>query len=160
MEISNNTAVAFHYTLTNNAGEVLDSSEGSEPLLYLHGAGNIIPGLENALTGKKIGDTLKVAVPPEEAYGVIDSKMVQTVSIQMFEGMDVEVGMQFHADVSYGSGVITITAINGNEVTIDGNHPLAGEHLNFDVEIVDVRPATSDEIEHGHIHGAGCSHHH
>jgi FKBP-type peptidyl-prolyl cis-trans isomerase SlyD len=84
--------------------------------------------------------------------------MVQVVSKKMFEGMDVEIGMQFHADVSYGSGVITITAIDGDDVTIDGNHPLAGEHLNFDVEVVDVRPATADEIEHGHIHGTGCHH--
>lgn len=158
MQITNNTAVSFHYTLTNNDGEVLDSSVGAEPLLYLHGAGNIIPGLEAALVGKVAGDKLNVAIPPEDAYGVVDENMKQVVSIKMFEGMDVEVGMQFHADVTYGSGVITITEINGDDVTIDGNHPLAGEHLNFDVEIVDVRPATADEIAHGHIHGAGCHH--
>ncbi|NBV75963.1 MAG: peptidylprolyl isomerase [Methylococcaceae bacterium] len=158
MQITNNTAVSFHYTLTNNDGEVLDSSAGAEPLLYLHGAGNIIPGLEAALVGKVAGDKLNVAIAPEDAYGVVDENMKQVVSIKMFEGMDVEVGMQFHADVTYGSGVITITEINGDDVTIDGNHPLAGEHLNFDVEIVDVRPATADEIAHGHIHGTGCHH--
>lgn len=158
MQITDNTAVSFHYTLTNNSGEQLDSSIGSEPLLYLHGAGNIIPGLEAALVGKKAGDKLNVSIEPEHAYGLIDENMVQVVSKKMFEGMDVEVGMQFHADVSYGSGVITITAIDGDDVTIDGNHPLAGEHLNFDVEVVDVRPATADEIAHGHIHGTGCHH--
>ncbi len=158
MQITDNTAVSFHYTLTNNSGEQLDSSIGSEPLLYLHGAGNIIPGLEAALLGKKAGDKLNVSIEPEHAYGLIDENMVQVVSKKMFEGMDVEIGMQFHADVSYGSGVITITAIDGDDVTIDGNHPLAGEHLNFDVEVVDVRPATADEIEHGHIHGTGCHH--
>ena len=158
MQITNNTAVSFHYTLTNNSGEVLDSSVGAEPLLYLHGAGNIIPGLEAALVGKVAGDKLNVSIQPADAYGEIDENMKQVVSIKMFEGMDVEVGMQFHADVTYGSGVITITAIDGDDVTIDGNHPLAGEHLNFDVEIVDVRPATADEISHGHIHGAGCHH--
>ncbi len=159
MQITNNTAVSFHYTLTNNSGEELDSSIGGEPLLYLHGAGNIIPGLEAALVGKQAGDKLNVTIPPEQAYGLLDENMVQVVSKKMFEGMDVEVGMQFHADVSYGSGVITITAIDGDDVTIDGNHPLAGEHLNFDVEVVEVRPATADEIAHGHIHGAGCHHH-
>jgi FKBP-type peptidyl-prolyl cis-trans isomerase SlyD len=158
MQITDNTAVSFHYTLTNNSGEQLDSSIGSEPLLYLHGAGNIIPGLEAALLGKKAGDKLNVSIEPEHAYGLLDENMVQVVSKKMFEGMDVEIGMQFHADVSYGSGVITITAIDGDDVTIDGNHPLAGEHLNFDVEVVDVRPATADEIEHGHIHGTGCHH--
>ncbi len=158
MQITDNTAVSFHYTLTNNSGEQLDSSIGSEPLLYLHGAGNIIPGLEAALLGKKAGDKLNVSIEPEHAYGLIDENMVQVVSKKMFEGMDVEIGMQFHADVSYGSGVITITAIDGDDVTIDGNHPLAGEHLNFDVEVVDVRPATADEIAHGHIHGTGCHH--
>jgi FKBP-type peptidyl-prolyl cis-trans isomerase SlyD len=158
MQITDNTAVSFHYTLTNNSGEQLDSSIGSEPLLYLHGAGNIIPGLEAALLGKKAGDKLNVSIEPEHAYGLLDENMVQVVSKKMFEGMDVEIGMQFHADVSYGSGVITITAIDGDDVTIDGNPPLAGEHLNFDVEVVDVRPATADEIEHGHIHGTGCHH--
>lgn len=158
MQITDNTAVSFHYTLTNNSGEQLDSSIGSEPLLYLHGAGNIIPGLEAALLGKQAGDKLNVSIEPEHAYGLIDENMVQVVSKKMFEGMDVEIGMQFHADVSYGSGVITITGIDGDDVTIDGNHPLAGEHLNFDVEVVDVRPATADEIEHGHIHGTGCHH--
>ncbi len=158
MQITDNTAVSFHYTLTNNSGEQLDSSIGSEPLLYLHGAGNIIPGLEAALLGKKAGDKLNVSIEPEHAYGLLDENMVQVVSKKMFEGMDVEIGMQFHADVSYGSGVITITAIDGDDVTIDGNHPLAGEHLNFDVEVVDVRPATADEIAHGHIHGTGCHH--
>ena len=158
MQITDNTAVSFHYTLTNNSGEQLDTSVGAEPLLYLHGAGNIIPGLEAALLGKKAGEKLQVSIPPEQAYGLLDENMVQVVSKKMFDGMDVEIGMQFHADVSYGSGVITITAINGDDVTIDGNHPLAGEHLNFDVEIVDVRPATADEIAHGHIHGAGCHH--
>jgi len=159
MQVTDNTAVSFHYTLTNNGGEQLDSSIGGEPLLYLHGAGNIIPGLEAALTGKRVGDKLSVTIPPEQAYGVLDENMTQLVSKKMFEGMDIEIGMQFHADVSYGSGVITITEINGDDVTIDGNHPLAGETLHFDVEVVDVREATADELAHGHIHGAGCDHH-
>ncbi|MBS4051076.1 FKBP-type peptidyl-prolyl cis-trans isomerase [Methylomonas rivi] len=158
MQITDKTAVSFHYTLTNPSGEQLDSSRGEEPLLYLHGAGNIIAGLEAALAGKSAGDTFSVTIPPEDGYGELAPEMVQVVSKKMFEGMDVEVGMQFHADVSHGSGIITITEIDGDDVTIDGNHPLAGETLIFDVEVVDVRPATDDEMAHGHIHGAGCHH--
>jgi len=158
MQITDKTAVSIHYTLTNVDGEALDSSRGAEPLVYLHGAGNIIAGLENALTGKTVGDVFDVSIPPEEAYGEVVPEMTQVVSIKMFEGMDVEVGMQFHADVNYGSGVITITEINGDDVTIDGNHPLAGETLNFAVEVIDVRPATAEEWAHGHIHSGGCQH--
>ncbi|MDD2739502.1 MAG: peptidylprolyl isomerase [Methylomonas lenta] len=159
MQITDKTAVSFHYTLTNDSGEQLDSSRGEEPLLYLHGAGNIISGLEAALAGKSVGDSFKVTIPPVDAYGELAPDMVQVVSKKMFDGMDLEIGMQFHADVSHGSGVITITEINGDDVTVDGNHPLAGETLIFDVEVVDVRPATDDEMAHGHIHGSGCDHH-
>lgn len=159
MQITDKTAVSIHYTLTNNGGEQLDSSVGDAPLVYLHGAGNIISGLEEALAGKKAGDKFNVTIPPEQGYGLIDNTMQQVVSKKMFEGMDIEVGMQFHADVSYGSGVITITEINGDDITIDGNHPLAGESLTFDVEVLDVRPATADELAHGHVHGGGCNHH-
>jgi len=159
MQITDNSAVSFHYTLTNSNGEQLDSSRGEEPLAYLHGAGNIIAGLEAALTGKEAGDTFNITIPPAEAYGELVPNMVQVVSKKMFEGMDVEVGMQFHADVSHGAGIITVTEINGDDVTIDGNHPLAGETLIFDVEVVDVRPATEEEIAHGHIHGASGHHH-
>ncbi|MDT4328592.1 FKBP-type peptidyl-prolyl cis-trans isomerase [Methylomonas sp. MED-D] len=158
MQITNNTAVSFHYTLTNRDGEQLDSSRGEAPLVYLHGAGNIIAGLEAALAGKQIGDKFNVTIAPDQAYGEIQEEMKQVVSKTMFGDMEVEVGMQFHADVNYGSGVITVTEINGDDVTIDGNHPLAGEALTFDVEVVDVRPATADEMSHGHVHGAGCSH--
>lgn len=159
MQITDKTAVSFHYTLSNPSGEQLDSSRGEEPLLYLHGAGNIISGLEAALSGKSVGDTFSVTIPPADAYGELAPDMVQVVSKKMFDGMDIEVGMQFHADVNYGSGIITVTEINGDDVTIDGNHPLAGETLIFDVEVMDVRPATADELAHGHIHGAGCDHH-
>jgi len=158
MQITDKTAVSIHYTLTNNRGEQLDSSIGEAPLVYLHGTGNIIQGLEEALVGKKAGDKLEVCIAPENAYGLVDENMVQVVSKAMFEGMDIEIGMQFHADVSYGPGIITIVAINGDEVTIDGNHPLAGEELNFAVEVIEVRPASADELAHGHVHGAGCHH--
>lgn len=158
MQITDNAAVLFHYTLTTPDGEQLDSSRGEEPLSYLHGAGNIIAGLEDALTGKAVGDTFTVTIPPVQAYGEVDDSMVQVVSKKMFDDMEIEVGMQFHADVSHGSGIITVVNIDGDDVTVDGNHPLAGETLIFDVEVVEVRPATADEIAHGHIHGAGCHH--
>ncbi|MDD2800701.1 MAG: peptidylprolyl isomerase [Methylobacter sp.] len=160
MQIADNLAVSFHYTLTNDEGEVIDTSEGDEALAYLHGYGNIISGLESALTGKSVGDKFKVRIDAEDAYGEIEDDRVQIVSIEMFEGVDeLEVGMQFHADVSSGPGVITIINIDGDDITIDGNHPLAGVPLTFDVEVVDVRPATDEEISHGHIHGAGGHHH-
>ncbi|PPD47189.1 MAG: peptidylprolyl isomerase [Methylobacter sp.] len=160
MQVADNLAVSIHYTLTNDEGEVIDTSEGDEALAYLHGYGNIISGLESALTGKSVGDKFKVRIDAEDAYGEIEDDRVQIVSIEMFEGVDeLEVGMQFHADVSSGPGVITIINIDGDDITIDGNHPLAGVPLTFDVEVVDIRPATAEEISHGHIHGAGGHHH-
>ena len=159
MKNTENPVVSIHYTLTNQAGEKLDSSIGAEPLSYLHGAGNIIPGLENALSETSVGDKLTVTVEAADAYGEHSEQKIQTVSKDMFQGMDkVEVGMQFQADSSSGPALVTITEIEGDNITIDGNHPLAGEQLTFDVEVMDIRSATETEIEHGHIHGAGCNH--
>jgi FKBP-type peptidyl-prolyl cis-trans isomerase SlyD len=146
--------------LTNDEGEVIDSSIGDEALAYLHGNGNIIAGLENALNDKAVGDKFKVRIAAEDAYGEIEDDRIQIVAIDMFEGVDeLEVGMQFQADVSSGPGVITIIGIDGDDITIDGNHPLAGVPLTFEVEVIDVRPATAEELAHGHVHGAGGHHH-
>ena len=159
MQIADNMAVSIHYTLTNDDGEVLDSSIGDEALVYLHGGGNIISGLEKALHGKVAGDKFNVRIAAEDAYGELMEEMIQVISRDMFEGIDnVEVGMQFHADVSSGSGVVTVVNIEEDDITIDGNHPLAGLALTFDVEVIDVRAATEEEAAHGHIHGAGCHH--
>lgn len=159
MKNTENPVVSIHYTLTNKAGEQLDSSIGAEPLSYLHGAGNIIPGLENALAETSVGDKLTVTIEPAEAYGERNDAQIQTVPREMFAGIDtIEVGMQFQADSSNGPAIVTITKVEGDNITIDGNHPLAGEQLTFDVEVMDIRPATETEMEHGHIHGAGCSH--
>ncbi|MCF7971567.1 MAG: peptidylprolyl isomerase [Methylococcaceae bacterium] len=159
MKNTENPVVSIHYTLTNKAGEQLDSSIGSEPLTYLHGAGNIIPGLENALADKTVGDKLTVTIEPKDAYGERNEEHIQTVPREMFQGIDnIEVGMQFQADSSNGPAIVTITAVEGDQVSIDGNHPLAGEQLTFDVEIMDIRPATETEMQHGHIHGSGCNH--
>ena len=159
MQVADNMAVSIHYTLTNDDGEVLDSSIGDEALVFLQGSGNIISGLEDALVGKVAGDKFNVRIAPEEAYGELMEDMIQVISRDMFEGIDdIEVGMQFHADVSSGSGIVTVVSIDDDKITIDGNHPLAGLALTFDVEVIDVRPATKEETAHGHIHGAGCHH--
>jgi len=159
MQVADNMAVSIHYTLTNDDGEVLDSSISDEALVYLHGGGNIISGLEKALHGKVAGDKFNVRIAPEDAYGELMEEMIQVISRDMFEGIDnIEVGMQFHADVSSGTGVVKVVNIENDDITIDGNHPLAGLALTFDVEVIDVRPATEEEAAHGHIHGAGCHH--
>ena len=152
--IGDKLVVSMHYTLTDNEGNVLDSSEGGEPLTYLHGAGNIIPGLEKALVGKVEGDTQQVTVQPAEGYGEVMSELMQTVDKAAFQGVEsVEVGMSFEAQTSDGSVQhIVVSKVDGDQVTVDANHPLAGVVLNFDVEIISVREATEEEIAHGHVH--------
>jgi len=152
--IGNNLVVSIHYKLTDDNKKVLDSSEGADPLAYLHGAGNIIPGLEKALTGKIQGDSLKVKIEPKDGYGEIIPEMTQKVDISAFQGVEtVEPGMSFEAQTPDGNMQrIMVTKVEGNEVTIDANHPLAGMILNFDVEIVGVREATEEEVAHGHVH--------
>ncbi len=161
MQIAANKAVSIDYTLTNDAGEVIDSSAGAAPLVYLHGAGNIISGLERALEGKKNGDHIQVLVEPGDAYGEYNPELVATLGRNMFEGVDtLEVGMQFHASAPDGGvQIVTIRDLNGDEVIVDGNHPLAGQRLSFDVKVVDVRDALPEEVAHGHIHGEGGHHH-
>lgn len=160
MQVADNMAVSIHYTLTNDEGEVIDSSIGNGPLVYLHGNGNIISGLEQALHGKAVGEQFTVRIEANDAYGEFMQDRVQVIPREMFEGVDVlEVGMQFHADVSSGPGVVTIVEIDGDDITIDGNHPLAGVPLTFNVEIIEIRPASAEELDHGHVHGPGGHHH-
>lgn len=160
MNISENCVASFHYTLTDKEGKVIDSSEGRDPLAYLHGANNIIPGLEKELEGKAAGDKLKVEVPASEAYGERNDAMMQELPANMFTGVDkVEVGMEFHAQTENGTQVVSVAAVDGDTITVDANHPLAGVDLNFDVEVTDVREATDEEKEHGHAHGAGGHEH-
>ncbi|WP_286009895.1 FKBP-type peptidyl-prolyl cis-trans isomerase [Larsenimonas salina] len=154
MEIAQNTVVAFHYTLKNDSGEVLDSSEGREPLTYLHGAGNIVPGLEKEMAGKTEGEKFEVRVDSTEGYGEVQPALVQEVPRDAFQGVDnVEPGMQFQAQTEGGPLLVTVKDVQGDTVTVDGNHPLAGEALNFDVSIQEVREASAEEVEHGHVHG-------
>ena len=160
MKIAKNTVVSFDYTLKNDNGDVLDSSEGGQPLAYLHGAGNIIPGLEEALEGRAAGDEFQVSIEAADAYGEIDDELTQVVPRNLFQGVDqIEVGMQFQAQTAEGVQVVRIAAVEGDDVTIDANHPLAGERLHFDVNVAEVREASSEELEHGHVHSEeGCGH--
>ena len=152
MTIKKNSAVSFHYVLTNDEGQQLDSSTGKDPLSYLHGAGNIIPGLESALEGKTIGDSMSVAVEAADGYGEIQLELIQEVPRGSFQGVDrIEVGMQFEAQTGNGDSIpVTVTAITDESITVDGNHPLAGKNLNFDVSIEAVRDATQEELDQGH----------
>ena len=158
MQISNHKVVSFHYTLTNDAGETIDSSVGGDPLAYLHGEANIIPGLESALEGKAVGDKLNVSIEAADAYGEYNPALTEVVPSSMFEGVDnIEAGMEFQAETSEGVQVVRIAEVDGDNITVDGNHPLAGQRLNFDVEIADIREASAEELEHGHIHhGEEC----
>lgn len=153
MEIKDNCVVSMHYTLTNDEGTVLDSSEGRDPLNFLQGAHNIIPGLEKAMLGKADGDEFSVTIEPEEAYGVRHEQMVQKVPRTAFQGVDnLAVGMQFQAETEQGPVPVKITEIVGDVVTVDGNHELAGVRLTFQVNIVNVREASQEEMDHGHAH--------
>jgi FKBP-type peptidyl-prolyl cis-trans isomerase SlyD len=159
--IADGSVVTIHYTLTIDGGQVVDSSEGRDPLAYLHGASNIVPGLENALTGKAAGESLQVTVEPAEGYGERIEEAMQTVPRDRFPGgEDLQPGLQFQATNEDGMAMIgTITGVTDSEVQVDFNHPLAGVTLNFAVEIVEIRDATAEEKEHGHVHGPGGHEH-
>ena len=154
MQIKENSVVTLHYTLKDNDGKIIDQSDDGS-FLYMHGAMNIIPGLENALAGKSAGDEISVKVSPEEGYGVKDEARIQEVPKDMFDSADdIQVGVQFHAQGPDGSAVVvTVIEVKDDAVVIDANHALAGVDLNFEVKIVDVREASEEEIEHGHVHG-------
>ena len=160
MKIAKNKVVAIDYTLTDPKGTVLDKSSKGRPLHYIQGAGNLIPGLEKALEGKIAGDAVKAEVPHAEAYGARDEELKQVLPKENFDEIkDLKVGMELEAESDEGVRVITVVAIDGDNVTVDGNHPLAGMDLTFDVKVVEVRDATSEELAHGHVHGPGGHHH-
>lgn len=152
MQITQNAVVSIDYTLTNDAGEVLDTSRDAEPLSYIHGLGQIIAGLEGALVGRAAGDSFRVRLEPRDAYGERDATRVQTATRSQFGGAEPQVGLQVQTD---GGEVFRIVAIEKDVVTLDGNHPLAGVPLTFAVTVVGVRPATKQELAHGHAHGSG-----
>ena len=160
MTITKDMVASIDYTLTNDSGETLDTSIGREPLAYIQGHQNIIPGLEKELEGKTIGDKFIVSIPPEEAYGKFQQSLIQEVPKTAFQGVEtIDVGMQFQAQMEGGPLVVTVTKVEEDKVTIDGNHPLADMKLTFDVEVKDVRDATEEELAHGHVHGPDGHHH-
>ena len=159
--VKDGRVITLNFTLKNEQGEVLDQSEGNEPLEYLHGSQDIIPGLEKALDGHKLGENMKVVIPPAEAYGEYEVSLVDEVSKDQFPNIDeIEPGMQFQTQMDDGAPmVIHVTAVDEDVVVVDGNHPLAGVTLVFEVEIAGVRKAKAEELSHGHVHTAGgCSH--
>ena len=159
MKIAKERVVLFHYTLKNDEGEVLDTSEGEAPMAYLHGELNIVEGLEKAMEGKEAGDKFDVSVEPAEAYGEYDESLVQPIPKEQFGDHPVEAGAQFHAETAIGPRVVTVITIEDDQVVIDANHALAGENLHFNIEVVEVREATKEELDHGHVHGPGGHHH-
>jgi FKBP-type peptidyl-prolyl cis-trans isomerase SlyD len=160
MQISKDRVVSIHYTLKDAKGAVVDSSAGGEPLAYLHGHGNLVPGLEGALEGKQDGDKIEVTVPAEQGYGKRDESLVQRVPKRSLAGVrEAKKGMQFQAQVGGVMRVFTVTAVIGDMITMDGNHALADKDLHFAVEVLEVRAATEEELSHGHVHGAGGHHH-
>jgi FKBP-type peptidyl-prolyl cis-trans isomerase SlyD len=160
MQITKDAVASIHYTLTDDDGNTIDSSAGGEPLAYIHGNGHLIPGLERELEGKSEGDKLDVKITPADGYGEFDKSLIQRVPRRVLKGVgDLYVGMQLHAQSEQGVRTVTITQLQGDMVTLDGNHPLAGKNLNFKVEVVGVRAATEEELAHGHVHGPGGHHH-
>ena len=156
MKIGKHKVAAIHYTLRDNTGTILDTSDGRDPLYYIQGMGNLIIGMEEGLEGKAKGDKVQIKVSPEKGYGVNDPGLVQKVPVSAFGGQEVKTGMRFNTN--HGE-VVTVTEVSSESVTVDGNNPLAGVELNFDVEVMEVREATADEISHGHVHGPGGHHH-
>lgn len=160
MKIAGDKVVTIHYTLKGDGGEIIDASAEGEPLAYLHGFGNVIPGLESALEGKAAGDRLSVTVAPELGYGPRDEGLVQAVARSAFQGVkELAPGMRFKAGGPRGARMVVVTQVERDLVTVDANHPLAGQTLHFEVVVDAVRDATRAEIEHGHVHGAGGHHH-
>lgn len=160
MKAAKNTVVSIHYTLTDAEGAVVDTSSGHAPLAYIQGMGHIVPGLEKAMEGKAVGDKFKISVPAEEGYGLRDENLIDRIPKEAFQGVpEVEPGMEFYADGPNGPVMITVKEVDGDHVVVDGNHPLAGKVLNFEIEVTEVREATAEESEHGHVHGEGGHQH-
>ncbi len=161
--IRENKVVDLAFTLKSEEGEILDQAEKDDPFVYLHGFDQVVPGLESALAGLKVGDQKKVEVSAAEGYGEIDPSLKVIANRSQFpKGVELEVGIQFETETPDGDEVVfTVCAIEGDQVHVDGNHPLAGQKLHFEVEVLNIRDATTDELEHGHAHGPdGHGHEH
>ena len=161
MKVGKDKVVLMHYTLKNDAGDVIDSSDGADPLPFLQGHGNIIPGLESALEGSKVGDKLDVSIEPEEGYGERMKDAIQEIPSSALQGVDeVKVGMQLESQDKDGNAfLVSVTKIEDDKITVDGNHPLAGQTLHFSVSIESIRKAEAEELSHGHVHADGQHQH-
>ena len=160
MQISEQKVVLLNYEVIDDQGQLVDCSEEGDPLAYIHGADQLVPGLETALEGRSQGDKIKVDVPPDQGYGERTDEGVQTVSRAQFDDdSEIEVGMQFEAQDDEGHQIVTVVSVDGESITLDTNHPLAGKTLHFAVEVLEVRNATAEELDHGHVHGPGGHHH-
>ncbi len=161
MKIASGMAVSMHYTLTDDSGTVLDSSKGAGPLVYLHGHGNIIPGLEKAMEGAAVGFKSKITVAPTEAYGEMNSNAIFEAPRKHFPNdMNLTPGMRVQTEGEHGPISLVVVRLTDSGVILDANHPLAGKTLHFDVEVTDIREATGEELEHGHVHSGDGHHHH
>ena len=161
MQVAKDKVISIDYTLTDAQGTELDSSHGRAPFAYIHGVGNIIPGLEAALEGKSMGDQVNAVIPPENAYGTRDENLVEQLPRTQFDtDQDIQIGMQFQAMSEAGPRVVTVVSVDADNITIDANHPLAGVTLHFDVTVKEIREATGEELSHGHVHGPDDDHHH
>jgi len=161
MKVAKNTVVSITYTLKDSEGNVLDSTDASDPLAYLHGVGNLIPGMEKALDNRDSGENFQVVIPPEDGYGTFDEDLIwELEKAQFAELEDVEEGTQFVLETDDEQVLVTVVDIKDDVVVVDGNHELADETLHFDITVVDIRDATAEEIEHGHAHGPGSAHDH
>jgi FKBP-type peptidyl-prolyl cis-trans isomerase SlyD len=160
VQIINQSVATIEYTLTDDAGVTIDSSKERGPLVYLHGTGGLLPALEAELEGKVAGDEVKARLEPAQGYGERSDEAVMSIPrTELPAELEIEVGMQFKTESANGPQVVTVAGIEGDQVKLDGNHPLAGVALNFDVKVLEIRPATDEEVTHGHVHGAGGHHH-
>lgn len=159
MHVAANTVVKLKYTLKNEAGEVVDTTEGRSPFLYLHGTGAIVAGLEKALEGKAEGDSVEVRLTPEEGYGVRDESRVRNIPLRKIRDKRPQPGQRYPAEVDGRMQLVQVESVRGDYARIDANHPLAGMTLHFQVEVVGLREATPEEIAHGHVHGEGGHQH-
>jgi FKBP-type peptidyl-prolyl cis-trans isomerase SlyD len=160
MQVAKDRVVRFHYTLSDAAGQVMESSQGSQPLAMLWGHGGLIAGVERALDGKQAGDSFEVTVAPEDGYGARRDDLIQRLPKKYFKQVErLKPGMVTEVHTPQGPRAVTVRKIGLSVIDVDGNHPLAGQTLNFAIEVVDVRAASAEELDHGHVHGDGGAHH-
>jgi FKBP-type peptidyl-prolyl cis-trans isomerase SlyD len=160
MKIADKKAVAIEFTLKDDKSEVIETSVGKDPLWYLQGMGNLVPGLEKALDGKDVGETVDVSLSAADAYGERDEAEIRNVPLRKFKAQRIQVGGRYQIQGPDGLSVVTVLSVSGDYARVDGNHPLAGKALTFVCKVIDVRDATEDELQHGHVHSGEGHHHH